>query len=113
MSKFPTVTKTILLTVFTPAFPTGSVDVPPFDGSRLVAAAWLLASLVFMSSYGGILTAMITVPRVTIPIDSLSDLVAQDELPWKLEYSSMTYQYFQVNVCLLKDGRDTGGGGDK
>ncbi|XP_050692921.1 glutamate receptor-like [Eriocheir sinensis] len=78
----------------------GSVDVPPFDGSRLLAAVWLLASLVFMSSYGGILTAMLTVPRVTIPIDSLEDLAAQDDLPWKMEKSSMTYQYFSE----AKDG---------
>ncbi|XP_050692920.1 glutamate receptor-like [Eriocheir sinensis] len=78
----------------------GSVDVPPFDGSRLLAAVWLLASFVFMSSYGGILTAMLTVPRVTIPIDSLEDLAAQDDLPWKMEKSSMTYQYFSE----AKDG---------
>ncbi|KAK8404102.1 hypothetical protein O3P69_000275 [Scylla paramamosain] len=74
----------------------GSEEVPPFTATRLLAAVWLLASLVFMSSYGGILTAMLTVPRVTIPIDSLADLVAQDELPWTVEKSSMMYQYFQV-----------------
>lgn len=76
--------------------PPGSADVPPFDGSRLLAAAWLMASLVFMSSYSGILTAMLTVPRVTIPIDSLADLVAQDELPWRLEAGSFMFQYFRV-----------------
>ncbi|XP_037792821.1 glutamate receptor-like [Penaeus monodon] len=65
------------------------------DGGRLLVSTWLLASLVFMSSYSGILTAMITVPRVTIPIDSLADLVAQDDLPWRLEKGSMMFQYFQ------------------
>ncbi|XP_050693218.1 probable glutamate receptor isoform X2 [Eriocheir sinensis] len=78
----------------------GSADVPPFDGSRVLATVWLLASLVFMSSYSGILTAMLTVPRVTIPIDSLADLVAQDELPWRLEAGSFMFQYFQE----AKDG---------
>ncbi|MPC54251.1 Glutamate receptor ionotropic, kainate 1 [Portunus trituberculatus] len=78
----------------------GSEDVPPFTATRLLAAVWLLASMVFMSSYGGILTAMLTVPRVTIPIDSLADLVAQDDLPWTVESSSMMYQYFQE----AKDG---------
>lgn len=69
---------------------------PMGDGGRLLVTTWLLASLVFMSSYSGILTAMLTVPRVTIPIDSLADLVAQDDLSWRLEKGSMMFQYFQV-----------------
>ncbi|XP_047490891.1 probable glutamate receptor [Penaeus chinensis] len=66
---------------------------PEKDGGRLVTITWLLASLVFMSSYSGILTAMLTLPRVTIPIDSLSDLVAQVQLPWRLEAGSMTPKF--------------------
>ncbi|KAK4321647.1 hypothetical protein Pmani_007562 [Petrolisthes manimaculis] len=62
---------------------------------RLLVTTWLLASLVFMSSYSGILTAMLTVPRVTIPIDSISDLVSQSRLPWRFEGGSSMYQYFQ------------------
>ncbi|XP_045118643.1 probable glutamate receptor [Portunus trituberculatus] len=73
----------------------GSEWLPPHDAGRVLVTTWLLASLVFMSSYSGILTAMLTVPRVTIPIDSLVDLVAQDELPWRLEAGSMMFQYFQ------------------
>ena len=49
-----------------------------------------------MSSYSGILTAMLSLPRVTIPIDSLEDLVAQDDLPWKLEGGTSLHQYFKV-----------------
>ena len=45
-------------------------------------------SMVFMSSYEGILVAMLTIPRVMIPIDSLTDLVHQDDLPWRLEYGA-------------------------
>ncbi|MPC27970.1 putative glutamate receptor [Portunus trituberculatus] len=81
----------------------GSVDVPPFTATRLLAAVWLLASLVFMSSYSGILTAMLTVPRVTIPIDSLADLVAQKDLPWRLEKGSMMFQYFKERELLLTE----------
>ncbi|XP_063840062.1 probable glutamate receptor [Scylla paramamosain] len=69
--------------------------VPPHDAGRMLVTTWLLASLVFMSSYSGILTAMLTVPRVTIPIDSLADLVAQDDLPWRLEAGSMMYSFFE------------------
>ncbi|XP_069995849.1 glutamate receptor 4-like [Penaeus vannamei] len=68
---------------------------PVNDGGRIVVATWLLASLVFMSSYSGILTAMLTVPRVTIPIDSLADLVAQDDLPWRLESGAMMLTYLE------------------
>ncbi|KAK4321648.1 hypothetical protein Pmani_007563 [Petrolisthes manimaculis] len=62
---------------------------------RLLVTTWLLASFVFMSSYSGILTSMLTVPRVTIPIDSISDLVSQSRLPWRFEGGSSMYQYFQ------------------
>ncbi|KAG7156398.1 Glutamate receptor-like 19 [Homarus americanus] len=68
---------------------------PKKDGGRLIVTTWLLASLVFMSSYSGILTAMLTVPRVTIPIDSLEDLVSQTDLPWRLEAASMMYSFFE------------------
>lgn len=61
---------------------------------------WLLASLVFMSSYSGILTAMLTLPRVTIPIDSLEDLVAQDDLPWRLEAGSMATKFLEVKNII-------------
>lgn len=58
---------------------------------------WLLASLVFMTCYSGILTAMLTIPRVTINIDSLADLVAQSDLPWRLEGGAMMFNYFNVS----------------
>lgn len=77
---------------------------PRTDGSRVLVVTWLLASLVFMSSYSGILTAMLTVPRVTIPIDSLQDLVTQTKMPWRLESGSWMLQYFRV--CLRGDVED-------
>nr|XP_053634336.1 glutamate receptor-like [Cherax quadricarinatus] len=63
------------------------------DAGRLIATSWLLASIVFAASYGGVLTAMLTVPRVTIPIDSLPDLVSQTKLPWRLEAGSMITRF--------------------
>ncbi|XP_063593029.1 glutamate receptor ionotropic, delta-1-like [Penaeus indicus] len=73
----------------------GTEWLPKTDGARVVVATWLLASLVFMSSYSGILTAMLTVPRVDIPIDSMRDLVTQTDIPWRLESGSWMLQYFQ------------------
>ncbi|XP_069172269.1 glutamate receptor 1-like [Procambarus clarkii] len=71
---------------------------PKRDGGRLIATTWLLAAIVFMSCYSGILTAMMTVPRVSTPIDSLADLVAQSKLPWRLEAGSM------ITAFLMESG---------
>lgn len=80
------------------ASPAATEWLPETDGSRLIVVTWMLASFVFMSSYSGILTAMLTVPRVTIPIDSLQDLVTQTRMPWRLESGSWMLQYFRVRV---------------
>ena len=85
-----------LLLLYPPPPRTGSKWLPPHDAGRVLVTTWLLASLVFMSSYSGILTAMLSLPRINIPIDSLTDLVAQDEMPWKLEGGSSLHQYFKV-----------------
>ncbi|XP_053634337.2 probable glutamate receptor [Cherax quadricarinatus] len=79
--------------------------------SRLIVITWLLVSYVFASSYSGILTAMLTVPQVSIPIDSLADLVAQSHLPWRLETGSMMFQYFKESndEVLLKVFRGVSG----
>ncbi|KAK3895621.1 hypothetical protein Pcinc_000544 [Petrolisthes cinctipes] len=79
-----------------PASEAGCHWLPKKDGGRLLVSTWLVASLVFMTCYSGILTAMLTLPRVNIPIDSLSDLVAQSRLPWRIEAGSMMFHYFQV-----------------
>ncbi|XP_064111335.1 glutamate receptor 1-like [Macrobrachium nipponense] len=67
----------------------GSEWMPMSDSGRILLSAWLIATIVFSSLYSGTLTAMLTVPRVVIPIDSLADLVSQDRLPWRLEAGSM------------------------
>ncbi|XP_076069323.1 glutamate receptor-like [Oratosquilla oratoria] len=74
---------------------------PTSHSGRILVTTWLLASLVFMSSYSGILTAMLTVPRVDIPIDSQEDLVNQQDIPWKLEAGSMMYQYYAESTNKL------------
>ncbi|KAK3873845.1 hypothetical protein Pcinc_021176 [Petrolisthes cinctipes] len=75
----------------------GSHWLPRMDSGRLLVLTWLLASLVFMTSYSGILTSMLTVPRVTIPIDSISDLVAQSDLSWRLEAGTMMFNILGVS----------------
>ncbi|KAG7156390.1 Glutamate receptor ionotropic, delta-2-like 15 [Homarus americanus] len=55
-----------------------------------------------MSSYSGILTAMLTVPHVDIPIDSLADLLGQSDLPWKIEAGTMMHQYLNESEDEVK-----------
>ncbi|XP_071516757.1 glutamate receptor ionotropic, kainate 2-like isoform X2 [Panulirus ornatus] len=73
----------------------GSEWLPKEDGGRVIVTTWLLASLVFMTSYSGILTAMLTLPRVVITIDSLPDLVSQSALPWYIEEGASLLNFLQ------------------
>ncbi|XP_069172329.1 glutamate receptor ionotropic, kainate glr-3-like [Procambarus clarkii] len=75
---------------------------PRKDAGRLIATTWLLASFVFMSCYSGILTAMLTVPRVYIPIDTLADLLAQSALPWKIETGTLLQNYLKESEDEVK-----------
>ncbi|MPC61671.1 Glutamate receptor 2 [Portunus trituberculatus] len=67
----------------------GSEWVPPHDAGRVLLTTWLLASMVFMSSYEGILVAMLTFPRVSIPIDSLTELDSDYEV-WQKAFHGMS-----------------------
>ncbi|XP_068209415.1 probable glutamate receptor [Palaemon carinicauda] len=73
----------------------GSPWLPERDASRILVAFWLVASLIFVSSFSGILTAMLTVPKVTIPIDSLKDMVSQSKIPWRMIPGTFLIKYFQ------------------
>lgn len=43
---------------------------------RITATAWLLAMVVFIYAYSGLLTAMLTVPRLEPIINTLEDLAS-------------------------------------
>ncbi|XP_071530455.1 ionotropic receptor 93a-like [Panulirus ornatus] len=85
------------------SLPTGSHWLPRKDGGRVLVVTWLLASLVFMSSYSGILTAKLTLPRITIPIDSLDDLVEQSDLPWRLNSGSHSESVLQESGDPIRE----------
>ena len=77
--------------------------IPETHGARILVATWCLISLIFVSSYGGILTALLTLPKVEIAIDNLRDLVYKDVIPFNLETDSFSYDYFKVSslFCFL------------
>ncbi|XP_076038813.1 glutamate receptor ionotropic, delta-1-like [Oratosquilla oratoria] len=65
----------------------------PVSGScRIVAGTWVFVSLVLLTLFSGTLIAMLTVPKVQLPIDSTQDLVTQSKLPWAIESGSFLYQ---------------------
>ena len=64
---------------------------------KLLIGVWLLSTFVIMKSYEGNFTALITIPKVEIPIDSVSDLISQDTMPWKIVFGSWFAGKLKVN----------------
>ena len=79
---------------------TASSWLPVNTSSRVLVVMWLLSALVIASIYKGNITAMLTLPKINIPIDSIADLAAQDDLPWKLEYGGID-KLMMVKVSLM------------
>ena len=69
---------------------------PKWNFIRFYVGIVVLGSFVLLKSYGGNLTASLTVPKVTIPIDSLEDLVSQNAIPWKMAKDSFIHGVFKV-----------------
>uniref|UniRef100_A0A0P4WK49 Ionotropic glutamate receptor L-glutamate and glycine-binding domain-containing protein n=1 Tax=Scylla olivacea TaxID=85551 RepID=A0A0P4WK49_SCYOL len=71
--------------------------------SRWLMGLWFLATLVLMSTYSGLLVASLTVPRVSLPIRSVQQLVVQDNIPWRLEQGGIILHTFKTaDVKLYK-----------
>ncbi|XP_045118453.1 glutamate receptor-like [Portunus trituberculatus] len=62
---------------------------PENASGRLMVTVWVLSSLVIASVYRGNVTAMLTLPKIAVPIDSITDLTKQNRLPWKLEHGGL------------------------
>ncbi|XP_047499537.1 glutamate receptor ionotropic, kainate glr-3-like [Penaeus chinensis] len=71
---------------------------PGRPSSRVLLAAWLLAGLILSSAYRGVLTSLLAVPRVTVPVDSLEDLVSYGKIPWANEKGTSLHQLFGVRT---------------
>lgn len=68
---------------------------PEQTSIRLLVATWMLSVLVIMSVYKGVITSMLMLPKITIPIDSVPDLAAQKDIPWKIEAG-------QIRIYLVR-----------
>ncbi|KAG7175741.1 Glutamate receptor ionotropic, delta-1-like 19, partial [Homarus americanus] len=65
-------------------------------GERVVVAVWLLASLILAVVYKSNLKALLIVPKVRIPFDSLEELVTQDEMKWNFPKGSIVQSFFEA-----------------
>ncbi|KAK8404109.1 hypothetical protein O3P69_000282 [Scylla paramamosain] len=62
---------------------------PGNASGRLMVAVWVLSALVIASVYQGNITAMLTLPKIKGLIDTVTDLINQNRLPWKLEHGGL------------------------
>ncbi|XP_063840056.1 glutamate receptor ionotropic, delta-1-like [Scylla paramamosain] len=73
---------------------------PGNASGRVLVTVWLLSALVIATTYKGNITAMLTLPKTDVPIDSIADLAYQDRLPWKLEFGGID-KIMMVKICAL------------
>lgn len=59
---------------------------------KLLTVSWLSALIVLGQSYSGMLISILTVPKMPIEVDSVTDLVWQEDLPWAIEGGSILEQ---------------------
>ncbi|XP_040566786.2 glutamate receptor ionotropic, delta-2-like [Lepeophtheirus salmonis] len=67
-----------------------------FIYQRIFSAVWMLSLIIIAKSYSGTLASLLVVPNIPIPINSVQDLVNQDELPWFIEKGSVLDQLGQM-----------------
>ena len=60
--------------------------------NKILTATWLIAIFILSQSYSGVLVSMLTIPSVSIPINSVEDMVNQDEIGWSVEGGSIMEQ---------------------
>ena len=59
---------------------------------EVVATIWLLIAFVLGQGYSCVLISMLTVPDVPATIESVEDLVRQDDIPWVFEAGSILFE---------------------
>ncbi|XP_066971556.1 probable glutamate receptor isoform X5 [Macrobrachium rosenbergii] len=69
--------------------------IPPTHTGRVFMVTWLIAAFIIDAAYLGVLTSILAVPKVTIPVDSLEDLVSYRKIPWAIEEGTSLHQLLQ------------------
>lgn len=61
----------------------------------------MLAMFVITSAYSGVLTSLLTVQSITVPVDSVEDLVSYGKIPWNLERGTWMHGRYAVGPSYV------------
>lgn len=74
----------------------GCYILPHSIAGRIVSGVWWIFSFVLIASYTANFAALLTIDRMTVPIDSIDDLVAQNSVTYGTIAGSSTIDFFKV-----------------
>ncbi|XP_068228772.1 glutamate receptor ionotropic, kainate glr-3-like [Palaemon carinicauda] len=69
---------------------------PTSPASRIYLITWMIGGLILQAAYSCMLTSLLAVPKVTIPVDSLEDLLSYGKIDWIVEKGSYLHNTFLV-----------------
>ena len=71
---------------------------------RIVMGVWLLAMVVLVNAYAGLLTACMTVPKLKPTVETFKDLVDNHQMKVTIELNSdLSYQFLVIHLSLYND----------
>ncbi|XP_068215730.1 glutamate receptor ionotropic, kainate glr-3-like [Palaemon carinicauda] len=80
---------------------------PRAPTARMYIITWMLVGLIMHAAYGGVLISLLVVPKVTVPVDSLEDLLSYGKIPWTIIAGSYIHNIFQkIKEGIFKEVLD-------
>lgn len=71
---------------------------PNSMSGRIVSAVWWFFTFILISSYTANFAALLTIERMTTPINSVEELAAQRSIQFGTLLGSSTMEFFKVNI---------------
>ncbi|XP_066945382.1 probable glutamate receptor [Macrobrachium rosenbergii] len=77
---------------------------PEAAPGRTYILTWMMGGFIIQAAYSGVLISLLVVPKVTVPVDSLQDLLSYGKIPWTIIAGSYLHNTFQkVKEGLYKE----------
>lgn len=73
---------------------------PNSMSGRIVSAVWWFFTFILISSYTANFAALLTIERMTTPINSVEELAAQRSIQFGTLLGSSTMEFFKVNIFV-------------
>lgn len=74
---------------------------PNSMSGRIVSAVWWFFTFILISSYIANFAALLTIERMTTPINSVEELAAQRSIQFGTLLGSSTMDFFKVNILFF------------